>query len=116
MNSQAICAIYLLQRDEHQDVMNYIKNFNGGGGFMYNDDAKYAKVSKKTDDLLDPYGMHSGGSWACMLRTIQSVLNGETTVEELKEQDRLSDEQYRLYLIEEERKKAAKEQQKQQQI
>ena len=113
MNSQAISAIYLLQRDEHQDVMNYIKKFNGSGGFMFNDNAEYAKVSKKTDDLLDPYGMHSGGSWACMLRTIQSVLNGETTVEELREQDRLSDEQYRLYLIEEEVKKAARREQQQ---
>ena len=105
MNSQAICAINLLQRGEHHDVMNYIKNFNGSGGFMYNYEEQYADVIKKADQLLDPDGMHSGGSWGCMLRTIQAVLNGETTVEELKEQDRQSDERYRLYLIEQERKK-----------
>ena len=105
MNSQAICAIYLLQRGEHHDVMNYIKNFNGSGGFMYNYEEQYADASEKAEQLLDPNGMHSGGSWSCMLRTIQAVLNGETTVEELIEQDRQSDERYRLYLIEQERKK-----------
>ena len=110
MNSQVIYAILLLERDGHHDVMNYIKNFNGSGGFMYNNNAEYAAVSAKTDQLLDPDGMHSGGSWGCMLRTIQAVFNGKTTVEELKEQDRLSDERYRLYLIEQERKKKEKEQ------
>ncbi len=93
-NSQAIEAIYLLRRGEHLDVMNYIKNFNSRGGFMYNDDAEYAVVSQKTEDLLDSNGMHSGGSWGCMLRTIQTVLNGETTVEQLIEEDRISDERY----------------------
>ena len=102
MNNQVINAILLLARDGHQDVMDYIKNFNGSGGFMYNNSAEYALVSKKTDDLLDPDGMHSGSSWGCMLRTIQAVLNGETTVEELREQDKQSDERYRLYLIEQE--------------
>jgi hypothetical protein len=93
-NSQAIEAIYLLRRGEHLDVMNYIKNFNSRGGFMYNDDAEYAVVSQKTEDLLDSNGMHSGGSWGCMLRTIQAVLNRETTVEQLIEEDRISDERY----------------------
>ena len=93
-NSQAIEAIYLLRRGEHLDVMNYIKNFNGRGGFMYNNDAEYAVVSQKTEDLLDSNGMHSGGSWGCMLRTIQAVLNEETTVEQLIEEDHISDERY----------------------
>ena len=109
MNSQVIRAINLLREDGHHDVMNYIKNFNGRGGFMFNNNAEYALVSQKVNDLLDPDGMHSGSSWGCMLRTIQAVLNGETTVEELKEQDRLSEERYRLYLIEEERNKQASE-------
>ena len=95
----------MLRRGEHQDVMDYIKNFNGSGGFMYNNSAEYALVSAKAGALLDPDGMHSGSSWGCMLRTIQAVLNGETTVEELREEDRLSEERYRLYLIEQERKK-----------
>ena len=92
----------MLRRGEHQDVMDYIKNFNGSGGFMYNNSAEYALVSAKAGALLDPDGMHSGSSWGCMLRTIQAVLNGETTVEELREQDKQSDERYRLYLIEQE--------------
>jgi hypothetical protein len=100
MNSQAINAIYLLKNGEHQDVMDYIKNFNGNGGFMYNNDAEYHAVSAKADALLDANGMHSGGSWGCMLRTIQAVLNGETTVEELREQDKQIDEKYRLYMAE----------------
>ncbi len=106
----------MLRRGEHQDVMDYIKNFNGSGGFMYNNNAEYALVSEKADQLLDPDGMHSGGSWGCMLRTIQAVLNGEITLEELIEEDKQSDERYRLYLIEEERKKKEKEAEVQAQV
>ena len=93
-NSQAIDAIYLLRRGEHQDVMNYIKNFNGNNGFMFNNDKNYADVRQKTEDLLDSNHGHSGGSWGCMLRTIQAVLNNKITLEQLIEEDRISNERY----------------------
>lgn len=93
-NSQAIQAIYLLRRGEHQDVMYYIKNFNGENGFMFNNDNNYADVRQKTEDLLDSNHGHSGGSWGCMLRTIQAVLNNKITIEQLIEEDRISNERY----------------------
>ena len=104
--SQAIEAIYLLRRGEHQDVINYIKKFNGSGGFMFNNDADYADVRQKTEDLLDSNHGHSGGSWGCMLRTIQAVLNEVITVEQLIEEDRISHEKYLAWKREQELGKA----------
>ena len=113
-NSQAIEAIYLLRRGEHQDVMNYIKNFNGNNGFMFNNDKNYADVRQKTEDLLDSNSGHSGGSWGCMLRTIQAVLNNKITLEQLIEEDRISNERYlewkRTYELEQAQKANVKAQ------
>ena len=99
MNSQAINGLTLLKNGEHTDIMEYIKTFDGPYGFMYTleHDPKLVEISEKMSDLLDSHGNHSGSSWGCMLRTIQALLLGKVSIEELNEQDRISDEKYRLY-------------------
>ena len=112
MNSQAINALTLLKNGEHTDIMEYIKTFNGERGFMYTleHDPKRIEISERMSDLLNSDGNHSGSSWGCMLRLIQALLLGKVSIEELIEQDRISDERYRVYCEEQNLKRAQQEQ------
>ena len=68
----------LASLESHPDLIEYIKAFDGSGGFMFTavtDPAK-KQLEKRLDNILDPNGMHSGGSWGFMLRGIQAVLCG----------------------------------------
>jgi hypothetical protein len=108
MNSQAIKGLTLLKNGEHTDVIEYIKTFDGPYGFMYTleRDPRLVEISEKMSDLLDSHGNHSGASWGCMLRTIQALLLGKVSIEELIEEDRISDELYRVYCEEQELKRS----------
>ena len=121
MNSQAINGLTLLKNGEHTDVIEYIKTFDGERGFMYTieDDPIRIEISEKMSDLLDSHGNHSGASWGCMLRTIQALLLGKVSIEELIEEDRISDELYRVYCEEQELKRSqaqAQAEQEQEQV
>ena len=68
--------------EDYPHIKEYIKNFDGAGGFMYttNTDTHYnADIEKQMSDILDADGIHSGSSWGCMMRGIQAVLNGTYT-------------------------------------
>ena len=81
-----ISGLDMLQ--DYPTIKEYIKNFDGAGGFMYttNTDPHYnAELEKQMSDILDARGMHSGCSWGCMLRGIQAVLNGNVTLESIEE-------------------------------
>jgi hypothetical protein len=65
---------------EYPDIAAYIKDFNGPHGFMYTD-AQGCAVGNRLEEVLDPHGCHSGGSWGCLLRGVQAVLNGTVTRE-----------------------------------
>jgi hypothetical protein len=73
---------------EYPELMAYIKDFAGPRGFMFTE----SPYEKQLDALLDSNGTHSGGSWACMLRGVQAVLNGVLTradvVAKLAEEER----------------------------
>ena len=73
---------------EYPHLQKYIKVFNGPHGFMYTTETETHERACKLqlDELLDPNGMHSGGSWGFMLRGIQAVLMGTWTREYLVEQ------------------------------
>ena len=73
---------------EYPHLSEYIKNFDGPAGFMYTPetDPQRRAYAKQLDDVLDPDGSHSGGSWGFMLRGIQAVLMGTWTREYLVEQ------------------------------
>ena len=82
-----ISGLDMLQ--DYPNIKEYIKNFDGAGGFMYtsNIDSHYnAKLEKQMCDILDPNEMHSGGSWGFMLRGIQAVLKGSITRKSIEEQ------------------------------
>ena len=49
-------------------------------------------------------------SWGCMLRTIQAVLNNKITLEQLIEEDRISNERYADYEVEQAQKANVKPQ------
>ena len=76
---------------EYPDLAAYIKDFNGQYGFMYTE-AQGCAVGNRLEELLDPHGCHSGGSWGCLLRGVQAVLNGtvtrETIIAQIAEEDR----------------------------
>ena len=97
MNSQAICAIYLLQRGEHHDVMNYIKMDNNNILGIETDPYLLA-IQKKMDKLLNDDGYHSGGSWCFTLSIVRAVLCGTYTDEELLADKRKEDEEYESLL------------------
>ena len=66
--------------EDYPDVKEYIKNYygTGTGNVMYtnNTHTHYnAEIEKQMEIILNANGMHSGGSWACMLLGISSVLN-----------------------------------------
>jgi hypothetical protein len=91
-NSDVLNALDVLV--EYPDLQEYIKKFNHPGGFMYTieTDEKHKRLTKRLDDLLDPYGRHSGASWGCMMRGVQAILNGEWSYEQLLEQAAEEDE------------------------
>jgi hypothetical protein len=72
---------------EYPDLMEYIKAFDSPAGFMYTKETDPQRIDyvNRLDELLDAES-HSGGSWGCMMRGIQAVLNGLITVEYLEEQ------------------------------
>ena len=115
MNNQAINALALLKNGEHTDVMEYIKTFDGERGFMYTieRDPKRIEISERMSDLLNSHGNHSGASWGCMLRLIQALLLGKVSIEELNEEDRISDERYKVYCEEQNLKRAQQAQEDQ---
>jgi hypothetical protein len=82
---------------EYPDIIEYIKNFKGYGGFMYTieTDPILCNIHKKMEELLDSRGMHSGGSWSYMLRMIQLVLNGSITRESIMQEIAEEDRKYR---------------------
>lgn len=68
--------------EDYPHIKEYIKNFDGAGGFMYttNKDPRYnQELENQMNEILDAYEMHSGSSWGCMMRGIQAVLNGTYT-------------------------------------
>ncbi|NDH09832.1 MAG: hypothetical protein EBY16_09555 [Gammaproteobacteria bacterium] len=73
---------------EYPDLQKYIKEFNGHGGFMFNlnreTDPQGIAYKIQLEQLLDANGMHSGGSWGCLMRSLQAVYNGALTREELE--------------------------------
>lgn len=82
-----ISGLDMLQ--DYPNIKEYIKNFDGAGGFMYTTDIDphyNAELEKQMSDILDARGTHSGCSWGCMLRGIQSVLKGTLTRESIEEQ------------------------------
>jgi hypothetical protein len=101
--------------DNHPDLIEYIKTFDSPHGFMYTTetDLQRKSYSDRLDKLLDPHGMHSGGSWGCMLRGTQAVFCGAITREFVFE--KMNEEEEELKLIHEKIKqrdavrKAAKE-------
>jgi len=89
---QVLSSLDILQ--EHPDLTKYIKEFYGNHGFMYTveTDPELLRLSKKLDKILDD-GSHSGASWGFMMRTVQGVLNGVITKEQIlqkiEEEDRI---------------------------
>lgn len=62
--------ITILNRTENRDVYEWIKNFNQSTGFFCCTHPMMQKVYK----IADP-DMHSGSSYALLLRKIQSLLS-----------------------------------------
>ena len=83
---------------EYPDLMEYIKTFDSPAGFMYTKetDPERREYVTRLDELLDAES-HSGGSWGCMLRGIQAVLNGFITVEYL-EQEAAEEEEHMMIM------------------
>ena len=81
-------SIALETLKEYPALTEYIKSFDGNDGFMYTvettDERK--ELQRKMEKLLDD-GSHSGASWGWLMRTVQGVLNGVFTLEELKKQE-----------------------------
>ena len=67
----------------YPQLAEYIKSFNGNGGFMFTVETQPQRKAyqKQLSDLLDSNGMHSGSSWACLLRGVQAILMGVLTRE-----------------------------------
>ena len=68
---------------DKQDIAEYIKSFGHDLAFMYAEETDPARIAlqikmKKLDD-----GTHSGCSWGYMMRTVQSVLRGVNSYEDI---------------------------------
>ena len=93
--TQVLSGLDMLQ--ERKEMSEYIKNFDGNGGFMYTIETDPIKIELKNDmeTLLDD-GSHSGSSWGWMMRVIQAVLRGDITIEEIIELDIKQKQEYRV--------------------
>jgi hypothetical protein len=96
-HQQAYKALDILR--DYPAITEYIKSFEGKGGFMYTTETDPDRIAlkKQMEDILDD-GNHSGSTWGCMMRDIQAVLNGVITVEQLQEEDRASQEEYKAWI------------------
>jgi hypothetical protein len=74
--SDVINALVVLKA--HPDLEEYVCEFDGHGGFMFNRETDPHRVdcAARLETLLDPHGCHTGSSWGSMLRGIQAVLSG----------------------------------------
>ena len=74
---QIIEALDVLANPMNADVIEYIKSFDGNGGFMYTLETDPIRIAlkEKMETVIDARP-HSGSSWGCMLRLIQASLNG----------------------------------------
>jgi hypothetical protein len=94
--TQVIQGLDVLEQQERHDIQEYIRNFDGNGGFMYTIETDPEKIKLKEDmeKLLDD-SSHSGASWGWMMRVIQSVLSGVTSKEEILKQIKEDQEESR---------------------
>jgi hypothetical protein len=92
---QTLNALDILAEPANIDVVNYIKTFNGDGGFMYTRETDPIRITlkKKMETIIDDTP-HSGASWGYMLRVVQAVLNGKYTYEQLVINKKIEDERY----------------------
>lgn len=93
---QTLHALDILAEPINIDIVNYIKTFNGDGGFMYTRETvpeRIALQNKMTKVIDDSH--HSGASWGYMLRLIQAVLDGKYTYEQLVIHKQIEDEKYK---------------------
>lgn len=103
---------------EYPELMEYIKHFDSPAGFMYTieTDTQRKAYEKRLGELLDSNCNHSGGSWGCMLRGVQAVLNGVWTREQVIEQNEADDKRMQEWRKQcEERDKIAQQQEAEQQ-
>lgn len=70
---------------EYPDLQEYIKGFDGHGGFMFTRETEPHRIdcAVRLEALLDANGMHSGGSWGCLMRSLQAVLTGVVKREQI---------------------------------
>ena len=90
-----------------QDIAEYIKSFGDDPAFMYAEETDPVRIAlqikmKKLDD-----GTHSGASWGYMLRTVQSVLRGVNSYEEIVIAKNQQEERYRQLMEEDEAQEQA---------
>ena len=66
---------------EYPDLQEYIKNFDAPRGFMFTIETDPQRIAYEIqlEQLLDTNGMHSGGSWGCLMRGLQAVYIGAVT-------------------------------------
>ena len=86
---------------EHSDIQEYIKSFDDPQEFINTINTTtntniYTDMVKRLDNLLDPYGMYSGGMWVLLLSNIHKALKGVITREyilnQIDEEKRKRDE------------------------
>jgi len=72
---------------EYPDLQAYIKEFDAPRGFMFTCETDPQRIAyeKQLEQLLDSNGMHSGGSWGCLMRSLQAVYTGAVTREQVEE-------------------------------
>jgi len=94
---QIIEALDVLANSKNADVVEYIKTFDGDGGFMYTRETEPNRIALKNKmETIINQGTHSGASWGCMLRAIQASLigiDGYSYEQLITEKNRLRDEE-----------------------
>ena len=85
---------------DKQDIAEYIKSFGDDPAFLYAEETDPARIAlqikmKKLDD-----GTHSGCSWGYMMRTVQSVLRGVNSYEDIVIAKNQQEERYRQIMKE----------------
>jgi hypothetical protein len=113
---QIIEALDILANSKNADVIEYIKTFDGDGGFMYTRETEPNRIALKNKmETIINQGPHSGASWGCMLRAIQASLigiDGYSYEQLITEKNRLRDEEENVNnewrkIIEEEKEREA---------
>jgi hypothetical protein len=103
---QCVCALDTLA--DYPALIDYVKTYERPFVYTVETDPRRQALAKQFDDVLNPDGRHSGGSWMYLIYILREVYKGNITYEEVV--DEMNNAEERCRLTQEEKNQEQQEQ------